>query len=45
VTVYDPVATPPTPDDFLARVGAALGTGVAGDLGRVRATFTSTGPL
>jgi hypothetical protein len=45
VTVYDPAATPPTPDDFLARVSAALGTGVTGDLGRVRATFTSTGPL
>ena len=45
VTVYDPAATPPTLDDFLARVSAALGTSVIGDLGRVRATFTSTGPL
>ncbi len=45
VTVYDPAATPPTPDDFLARVSAALGTSVIGDLGRVRPTFTATGPL
>jgi hypothetical protein len=45
VTVYDPGSTPPTPDDFLARVSAALGTSVIGELGRVRPTFTSTGPL
>ncbi len=45
VTVYDPGATPSTPDDFLARVSAALGTSVIGELGRVRPTFTATGPL
>ena len=45
VTVYDPAADAPTPEDFLARVGAALGTTVIGELGHAQAHFTSTGPL
>jgi hypothetical protein len=32
-------------DDFKARVSAALGTSVLGDLGDIRPKFTSTGPL
>ena len=31
VTIYDPAADAPTPEDFLARVGAALGTTVIGE--------------
>jgi hypothetical protein len=45
VTIYDSAADTPTPEDFLARVGAALGTTVIGELGHLRARFTSTGPL
>jgi hypothetical protein len=45
VTIYDPAADTPTPEDFLARASAALGTTVIGELGHVRAHFTATGPL
>ncbi len=43
VTVSDPNSNS-APDDFLARVSAALGTSVVGELGHLRAHFTSTGP-
>jgi hypothetical protein len=44
VTVADPNVSG-APDDFLARVGGALGTTVFGELGHVRVHFTATGPV
>jgi hypothetical protein len=46
VTIADDPDNPNTlTDDFLARVGTALGTAVGGTIGEVEPRFTSTGPL
>ncbi len=46
VTIADDPDNPNTlTDDFLARVGAALGTAVGGTIGEIEPRFTSTGPL
>jgi hypothetical protein len=37
--------TPPLTDEFLARVGSALGRQVVGQLGTISAEFTQTGPV